>query len=150
MCLVEALHVYPWAYVWGGGGLRGCSPLPRIFKMAFFFAQKVSYIFGQVLEKIFRQETSAPPNETGPIRLCVYLECVQVSNKHLTNRSHSTFPYFFAKILPYQGCYHFITVPQTTVNMQATLSLDMQMLCACLFILNIFLELCHQFYVIGR
>ena len=83
-----------------------------------------------MLEKILGQETSVPPppssqNETGPIRLCVYPACVQVSNKYLFN-------------------------PPIYSLMQATLSLNMQMFCACLLILNIFLELCYQFYVIGR
>ena len=55
-----------------GGG--GCSP-PRNFQIAIFggknhviFGQN-HLIFGQAMDKIFGQRTSAPLNETGPVRL---------------------------------------------------------------------------------
>ena len=64
----------------GGGGGGGCSP-PRNFQIAIFgqknnviFGQN-HLIFGQAMDKIFGQLTSAPPppfrNETGPVRLYV-------------------------------------------------------------------------------
>ena len=59
----------------GGGGAGGCSP-PRIFKIG-IFGQKKNHvifgqnhlIFGQAMEKIFGQLTSAPLNQIGPVRL---------------------------------------------------------------------------------
>ena len=61
----------------GGGG--GSPPPPRIFQIAIFgqknhviFGQN-HLIFGQAMDKIFGQLTSAPLNETGPVRLCVCL-----------------------------------------------------------------------------
>ena len=61
----------------GGGGSRGAATPPYIFfsdghfgpENQVIFGQN-HLIFGQVMERIFRQETSAPSNETGPVRLC--------------------------------------------------------------------------------
>ena len=59
------------------GAEGGCSP-PKIFQLA-IFGQKNQVIFGQnhlifmqAMEKRFGQETSAPLNETRPVRLCFY------------------------------------------------------------------------------
>ena len=59
----------------GGGGLGAAAP--RIFQIA-IFGQKMHLtfgqnhlIFGQAMEKILGQLTSAPLNETGLIRLCM-------------------------------------------------------------------------------
>ena len=49
----------------GGGGGGGCSP-PRICQIAIFGQNHL--IFGQAMEKIFGQLTSAPLNEIGPVR----------------------------------------------------------------------------------
>ena len=49
-----------------GGGGGGVQP-PIIFQIAIFGQNHL--IFGQAMDKIFGQLTSAPLNETGPIRL---------------------------------------------------------------------------------
>ena len=64
----------------GGGGVGlgggGCTP-PRIFKIAIFGAKnhvifgQNHLIFGQAIDKIFGQLTSAPLNETCPVRVCM-------------------------------------------------------------------------------
>ena len=63
----------------GGGGAWGLQP-PRIFQISHFRAKKHvifgqdHLVFGQALEKIFGQLTSAssPLNETGPVCLCLF------------------------------------------------------------------------------
>ena len=71
----------------GGGGARGLQPPPPpiIFQIAIFgpknqviFGQN-HLIFGQAMEKIFGQLTSAPLNEIGPVRPCS-------QHKHTTGR----------------------------------------------------------------
>ena len=60
----------------GGGGGGGCSP-PRIFKIGIIGPKTKSWvifgqnhlIFGQAMEKIFGQLTSAPLYQIGPVRL---------------------------------------------------------------------------------
>ena len=61
----------------GGGGCRPPPPPPGIFQIS--FSGKKSHniranhlIFGQAMDKIFGQLTSAPLNETGPVGLCVH------------------------------------------------------------------------------
>ena len=62
----------------GGGGLQP----PWIFSNSHFRAKKHvifgqnHLIFGQAMEKIFGQLTSAPLNDTGPVRL--WLLCTRV------------------------------------------------------------------------
>ena len=61
----------------GGGGAAGrawgCSPPTNcqiaIYKNHVIFWQN-HLLFGQAMDKIFGQLTSAPLNETGPVRLC--------------------------------------------------------------------------------
>ena len=75
----------------GGGGGGGCSP-PRIFQIAIFGQKKIfgqnHLIFGQAMDKIFGQLTSAPLNETGPVRpwrqchfqffeICHFCQCLK-------------------------------------------------------------------------
>ena len=56
-------------------GLRGLQP-PRIFQIAIFGQNHL--IFVQAMEKIFGQETSAPLNETRPVRLWYNLDKIWV------------------------------------------------------------------------
>ena len=71
VCRIMTLDVHYYIFT--------CSPPPHIiFLIAIFgekqeiFWQNQGLIFGQAMEKIFGQVTSAPPpppNETGPVRL---------------------------------------------------------------------------------
>ena len=58
----------------GGGAAAAAPPPPGIVKIAIFGGKKNQvifgqnhWIFGQAMEKIFGQLTSAPLNETGPV-----------------------------------------------------------------------------------
>ena len=62
----------------GGGGLGGCSPPWNLSNSHIRAKNQVIFgqnhlIFGQAMEEIFGQLTSAPLNETGPVRLCMYV-----------------------------------------------------------------------------
>ena len=67
----------------GGGGGWGAAdppPPPGIFQISFsgkknhtiLILGQNHLIFGQAMDKIFGQLTSAPLNETGPVGLCVH------------------------------------------------------------------------------
>ena len=50
----------------GGGGDGAAPPPPEFFQMTIFGQNHLTLV--QSLEKIFGQETSMPPNKTGPIQ----------------------------------------------------------------------------------
>ena len=83
-------------------GLWGQQPPLESFKWPFSgkkASDKVIFgqnhlIFGQALEKILRQESSASPNETGPVRLFYIrtLPCVSSVNLSSLSCDHHVYP----------------------------------------------------------